>query len=221
MQIDMNKMERAKNGDAKALSILMRQHAPLVQSLAKRFEQVQDAFQAGCIGLIKAIRGYSAEKGFAFSTYAVPVILGEMRKVRNKRFGWRTERKIRAINLFRNKTMNEKGRDATILEIAEETGMDAAEIALLMEESKQVLYYDDASMNPAVMADPKSERWMQQLFVRDILERMPGTYSYILKHRFMLCESQRELSGKMRMHQSSLSRTEKKARLMFITAWQE
>lgn len=217
----MNRMERAQNGDAKALALLIRQHAPLVQALARRFEQIQDAFQAGCIGLVKAIRGYKEEMGFAFSTYAVPLILGEMRSSREKRFGWRTEQKLRQINNYREQIMKEKSRDATADEIAEKTGWKRAEIAFLLEMNKQVLHFDDASVPASEVKDPAGEQWMEKFFIRDILERMPEEYSYILRHRFICCESQQHLSARMHIHQSTLSRNEKKARLMFITAWQD
>ena len=217
----MNKMERAQNGDPKALALLMRQHAPLVQALAKRFEQIQDAFQAGCVGLVKAIRGYKEEMGYAFSTYAVPLILGEMRKTREKKYGWRTEQKLRQINMIREQIIQEKGRDAAAAEIAEKTGWKMAEIAFLLEMNKQVLYYDDESRGLYEVKDPAGERWMERFFIRDILERMPEEYSYILKHRFILSESQQRLSARMHVNQSTLSRNEKKARLMFISAWQD
>ncbi len=217
----MNRMERAQNGDAKALALLMRQHAPLVQALAKRFEQIQDAFQAGCMGLVKAIRGYREETGFAFSTYAVPLILGEMKKTREKKFGWRTDQKLRKINIFREQIMKEKGRDATADEMAEKTGWKAAEIAFLLEMNKQVLYYDDERASVCEVKDPAGESWMERFFIRDILERMPEEYSYILRHRFILSESQQHVSARMHVHQSTLSRNEKKARLMFISAWQD
>lgn len=217
----MNRMERAQNGDAKALALLVRQHAPLVQALAKRFEQMQDAFQAGCVGLVKAIRGYREEKGYAFSTYAVPLILGEMRKIQEKKFGWRTKEKLRRINTLREQIMREKGRDATAAEIADKTGWKAAEIAFLLEMNRQVLYYDDESLPVCEVKDPAGESWMERFFIRDILERMPEEYSYILRHRFILSESQQCLSARMHIHQSTLSRNERKARLMFISAWQE
>lgn len=217
----MNRMERAQNGDAKALALLMRQHAPLVQALARRFEQIQDAFQAGCVGLVKAIRGYKEEMGYAFSTYAVPMILGEMRKTRDKKAGWRTEQKLRQINIFREQVMQQKGRDATAAEIEEKTGWKRAEIALLLETNRRVIYYDDENYGVFEVKDPAGESWMERFFIRDILERMPEEYSYILKHRFILSESQQHLSARMHVHQSTLSRNEKKARLMFISAWQD
>lgn len=217
----MNKMQRAQKGDAKALAQLMRQHAPLVYALARRFEQAQDAFQEGCIGLLKAIRGFREEKGFAFSTYAVPLILGEMKKTRNHRFGWRTEQKMQIINRYRDRMMQEKGRDAYADEIKEMTGWSKADIALLLEGNKQFLYYDDEQNVSISLPDPAGENWLQRFLIRDILERMPQEYSYVLKRRYIFCESQQSLSARLKIHQSSVCRTEKKARLMFMSAWQE
>lgn len=218
---DMNDILKAKQGDTHALASLFRRHAALVQKLAVRFAEREDAFQAGCMGLVKAIRGYRAEMGFAFSTYAVPVILGEMRCVRNEQYGWRTEMQIRRMNRYREQMMKEKGRDATASELEKLLCMDRADITLLMEVSKGVLYFEEEHFPAQAIADPGSEAWLQRFFIRDILQRMPMEYSYILRRRYVFHESQLTLSERLNMHQSSISRTEKKARLMFQSAWLE
>ena len=215
----MDELEKAKAGNEKALSRLLRRHAPLVQMLAKRFVDIQDAFQAGCVGLIKAIRGFDEGKGYAFSTYAVPVILGEMRKTRDRRFGWRTEKQLRRAMGFRDEMLKQYGREPTIREMAEKAGVKPAEMALLMEVSSPVCYDTDGSLFLTI-PDPASETYQLRFFIRDILDRMPGEYSYILRHRYVLQESQKQLAQKMQVNQSSISRTERKARLMFISAWQ-
>ena len=215
----MDELEKAKAGNEKALSRLLRRHAPLVQMLAKRFADVQDAFQAGCVGLIKAIRGFDEGKGYAFSTYAVPVILGEMRKTRDRRFGWRTEKQLHRAMGFRDEMLKQYGREPTIREMAEKAGVKPAEMALLMEVSSPVCYDTDGSLFSTI-PDPASETYQLRFFIRDILDRMPGEYSYVLRHRYVLQESQKQLAQKMQVNQSSISRTERKARLMFISAWQ-
>ena len=215
----MDELEKAKAGNEKALSRLLRRHAPLVQMLAKRFVDIQDAFQAGCVGLIKAIRGFDEGKGYAFSTYAVPVVLGEMRKTRDRRFGWRTEKQLRRAMGFRDEMLKQYGREPTIREMAEKAGLKPAEMALMMEVSKPVCYDTDGSLFSAI-PDPASETYQLRFFIRDILDRMPDEYSYILRHRYVLQESQRQLAQRMQVNQSSISRTERKARLMFISAWQ-
>lgn len=214
----MERYVKAQRGDAKALTDLFRFHAPLVQSLAKRFEDVQDAFQAGCIGLVKAIRNYDIERGCAFSTYAVPLILGEMRHGREKRFSWRQQKKLNEAQRLRDDMMKREGREPTIREMADKAGIQPADMALLLEGNKKMLYTDATEVFS--LPDPWAERWMECFFIRDILERMPQTESYILTRRFMYSESQVSLSFRMHTTQSTLSRREKKARLMFISAWQ-
>ena len=133
----MDDLEKAKAGNEKALSRLLRRHAPLVQMLAKRFADVQDAFQAGCVGLIKAIRGFDEGKGYAFSTYAVPLISGEIKRFLRddgmvkvsrslKENGWKINRVI-------EQKKRESGNDVTIQELAEETGLSKEEIVMAME----------------------------------------------------------------------------------------
>ncbi len=215
----MEDIRKARAGNEKALARLMRRHAPLVQMLAKRFEEMQDAFQAGCVGLMKAIRGFDEEKGCAFSTYAVPVILGEMKKTREKHFGWRREKQLLSANRYRDEMLREYGREPTVSEMAEKAGIKPAEMALLLECAKPVCYDEDGKMLSA-LPDPVWDSWQTRFFIRDILDRMPGEYSYVLKRRYVYHESQASLAGKMHVHQSWISRTEKKARLMFISAWQ-
>lgn len=215
----MEWIEKAQRGDALAIAYLFRQHAPLVQALAKRFEETQEAFQAGCIGLMKAIRCFDAGRGFAFSTYAVPLILGEMKKTREKKISWRQQKKLSAANRLRDNIMKTYGREPTIEEMATAAGIPTAEMALLLESSKPIEYLDAIEGHERI-ADPFSERWLDRFFIQDILERMPKEYSYILRRRYIHCESQTALSLRLHVHQSALSRTEKKARLMFISAWQ-
>lgn len=215
----MEAYKKAQAGDAAALAMLMRKHASLVQALSSRFEQRQDAFQAGCIGLMKAIRGFDEKLGYAFSTYAVPLILGEMRRTRPRQFNWRQQKKLNAANRFRDEQIKKYGREPAISEMAKRAGMEQAELALLLESSKCV-YLSDGQETLLSFPDPESDRWLQRFFIRDILERMPTEYSYILKRRYMANESQLALSARLNVRQSTLSRTEKKARLMFISAWQ-
>lgn len=215
----MDDLARAKAGNEKALARLLRRHAPLVQMLAKRFEEVQDAFQAGCVGLIKAIRNFEEERGYAFSTYAVPVILGEMRRTRERKFGWRREKQLRCALSFRDEMIKQYGQEPTVGQMAQRAGVKPAEMAFLLEAAKPVCYDTDGSLFSA-LADPASETYQLKLFVRDILDRMPQKYSFILRHRYVFMESQQFLAQKMRTNQSSISRAEKKARLMFISAWQ-
>ena len=214
----MDEFLLAQKGNEKALARLVRKHAPLVQALAKRFEQTQDAFQAGCIGLLQAIRGYKPGLGFAFSSYAVPKILGEMRRTRETNFSWRQEKRLLAAQRFRNEMMLQLGREPTVTEMAEKVGVNACEMAMLLERRRTV-YYDDENRH-LPLADPESEKWQERFFIRDILARMPGEYSFLLRQRYICRESQASLAEKMSMNQSSISRAEKKARLMFISAWQ-
>lgn len=215
----MEDIRKAQAGNEHAMGRLMRRHARLVQALAMRFEQKQDAFQSGCVGLMKAIRGFDVSRNCAFSTYAVPLILGEMRHTREKRLNWRQEKKLYAANRMRDEMIRQYGREPTVRELSEKTGIACAELALLLECTRPVQLEGEGDVF-AMIPDPKGEGWLQRFFIRDILERMPAEYSYILRHRFMLDESQVQIACRLHTNQSAVSRTEKKARLMFISAWQ-
>lgn len=206
----------AQAGDATALSALMRRHSPLVQSLCGRFMDCrEDAFQWGCIGLLRAIRGFDPRKGFRFSTYAVPVILGEMRRARDRSAGWREAKKLRALRAY----LSARGEATTDAEaVSRALGMERAEVALLLEKLQPPAEDTDGNLWSRI-PDPKGEQWMTRLLIRDILARMEQSETWLLCQRFIRCLSQKEVGCLLGVDASRVSRREKNARLHFIQAW--
>ncbi len=216
----MSLFAQAQAGAPDALAALTRQHLPLVQALARRFPDSEDAFQQGCIGLIKAIRGYREDAGFQFSTYAVPCILGEMRRAQNASLGWRARASLKKILAFQEMEMKVNGRSPGIQEISAHTGVAPEEIALLLEQGKGPVYDETGSLF-SMLPDPGGDRWLLDLCIRDILSRMPEEESWLLRQRFLCGKSQLELAQALSTTQSRISRYEKKARLHFQNAWNE
>lgn len=216
----MSEYALARAGNADALAALIRRHAPLVQSLAVRFQEREDAFQWGCTGLLRAIRGFREETGYQFSTYAVPIILGEMRKSVPVRFGWRTRKKLKDAREYREKTLLKNGREPTVSEMARAIGMEEAELALLLERDKAPAAETEDSTLCGI-ADPRGESWLMRFLLFDILDRLPGMEGWLLRQRFDLGRTQKEIGCLLHTDQSSISRTERKARNHFRSAWLE
>lgn len=207
----------AQAGNPDALSKLVRQHIPLVQALARRFSYCEDAFQQGCMGLVKAIRGFREELGRQFSTYAVPWILGEMRRAVSHALGWRARASLKKALDFQQR-MQQMGKEATIGQMAAAAEVEREELILLMERSQSVVP-DETGTLLASLPDPRSDQWFLRLCIRDILDRMPREESWLLCQRFVMGRSQMDLASHLSTTQSGISRKEKQARLRFQRAW--
>ncbi len=214
----MGLYEQARQGDPDALADLVRRHMPLVQALSGRFLSREDAFQQGCLGLVKAIRGFREEAGFAFSTYAVPVILGDMRRSQEKRFGWRTQAALNRVRAYQADCLRRTGQAPSVSDAARHAGMEPAELMLLLERD-QPAQYDETGALLASLPDPDGEGWLIRFFIRDILDRLPREETDLLRQRFILGCSQTGLAHRLGVPQYLLSRREKRARLHFRQEW--
>lgn len=209
----------AQAGNVDVLSSLVRQHMPLVQALARRFSFCEDAFQQGCMGLVAAIRHYREEMGRQFSTYAVPWILGEMRRAYSHTLGWRARASLKKAMEYQHR-LQQQGKTATIGEMAAAASIEKEELILLMERSQPLMYDESGILLPS-LPDPRGDSWLTRLCIRDILQRMPREESWLLSQRFLKGKSQTELAAFLQTTQSRISRCEKLARLHFRQAWAE
>ncbi len=210
----------AQAGDPEALSALVRRHIPLVQSLCRRFPRSEDAFQQGCMGLVKAIRNYREETGFQFSTYAVPVILGEMRQAYTRELGWRSRAALNRAKAYQERQARLTGQAPAIGEIAAHAGIPPEELALLIEQDKGPLY-DETGAFFSSLPDPLGENWLLRFCILDVLSRLPKEESWLIRQRYVAGRSQTELADALSVSQSRISRREKAAREHFAQAWNE
>ena len=208
----------AQQGDPEALSALVRQHIPLVQALCRRFSGSEDAFQQGCMGLVKAIRKYREDSGCQFSTYAVPVILGEMRRAYSHTLGWRSRAALNRAKAYQERTLRLTGQDPPIMEIAANAGVSPEELALLIERDKGPVYDEQGTLFPS-LPDPMGENWLLRFCILDVLSRMPKDESWLIRQRYVAGKSQTELARALSVSQTSISRQERNAREHFAQAW--
>ena len=216
----MNVFAQAQAGDPDALALLVRRHLPLVRALSGRFSSREDAFQQGCLGLLYAIRHFQEEKGFSFSTYAVPQILGSMRRSVFHVLGWRSRAALNKARAYQEQCIRQTGRQPGIRETAAHAGIPPEELAWLLETDRGPVY-DETGDFLVSLPDPRGDAWLLRFCVRDILERMPRQESYLLRQRYYAGRSQTDLARELRLSPSRVSRREARARRDFRLRWLE
>ena len=201
----------------------------LVLSVIKRFsasaEQADDLFQIGCIGLMKAIDNFDLSLGVQFSTYAVPMIVGEIRRYLRDNNSIRVSRSLRDTAYkaiyARENYVKTNLKEPTIMEIAKETGISKEEIVYALDaiQSPMSLYepvYTEGGDTLYVMdqiSDKKNreENWVQDLALQDAISRLNPREKYIIRLRFFEGRTQMEVASEIGISQAQVSRLEKSA----------
>ena len=222
-------LKRSHAGDKEARDRLVMENAGLVWSIVRRFigrgPEPDDLFQIGCIGLIKAIDNFDLSQNVKFSTYAVPMILGEVRRYLRDNNSIRVSRSLRdtAYKALSAREMLTKRnlREPTIMEIADEVGISKEEITYAMDaiQSPVSLYepvYTDGGDPLCVMdqiSDKKNreENWVEQLSLSEAMKRLPVRERRIIDMRFFEGKTQTEVAGEVGISQAQVSRLEKNA----------
>lgn len=220
---------RIKAGDEDAKEEYIKGNLRLVLSVIKRFsnsnENPDDLFQIGCIGLIKAINNFNTELNVKFSTYAVPMIIGEIRRYMRDNNSIRVSRSLRdtAYKAIYAKEgyMKTHLKEPTIQEIASEIGISKEEIvqaldAIQMPMSLHEPIYNDGGDTLYVMdqiSDKKNkeENWIEELSLAEAMGRLGERERKIIQMRFFEGKTQMEIAGEIHISQAQVSRLEKNA----------
>ena len=220
---------RIKKGDEEARELYIKGNLRLVLSVIKRFsnsnENMDDLFQIGCIGLIKAIDNFDTTLNVKFSTYAVPMIIGEIRRYLRDNNSIRVSRSLRDIAyraIYAKETyMKTHLREPTIAESASEIGI----------EKEIIVYAMDAIQNPVSLFEPvyteggdtlyvmdqisdkknKEETWVENLSLREAINRLNKRERHIIDLRFYEGKTQMEVAQEIGISQAQVSRLEKNA----------
>lgn len=221
--------ERIKAGDKKAKEEYIKGNLRLVLSVIKRFgnsnENPDDLFQIGCVGLIKAIDNFNTELDVKFSTYAVPMIIGEIRRYMRDNNSIRVSRSLRdtAYKAIYAKEayLKQNLREPTIQEIAEEIGISKEDIVFALDAIQapmslnEPVYNDngDALYVMDQISDKKSkeEKWIEDLALQAAMERLGERERYIINLRFFQGKTQIEVAQEIAISQAQVSRLEKHA----------
>ena len=221
--------EKIRSGDQEAREKYIKGNLRLVLSVIKRFsgsnENPDDLFQIGCIGLIKAIDNFDTELNVKFSTYAVPMIIGEIRRYLRDNNSIRVSRSLRdtaykAIYAKEN-YVKKNQKEPTIAEIASEIGIPKEEIVYALDaiQSPMSLYepvYTEGGDTLYVMdqiSDKKNreENWVQDLALKEAISRLGERERHIIELRFFEGKTQMEVASEIGISQAQVSRLERHA----------
>ena len=221
-------LERVRDGDETAESELLEQNMGLVRTVAKRFcdrgTEYEDLVQIGSIGMLKAIRSFSLERGTAFSTYAVPLIVGEIRRHLRDDGPIKVSRiyKRQGVALLheKNRIMTEEGRDAGIAELAASCGMSVEDAAVSLDAVSPVaslsdfVYGEDSVTYEGVLADEESENEMERICDRislaQSIQKLPPLWRRLILLRYYRNMTQQQTAEILGLTQVKVSREEKK-----------
>ena len=221
--------QKIKKGDSEAREQYIKGNLRLVLSVIKRFqnsnENPDDLFQIGCVGLMKAVDHFDPSRLVKFSTYAVPMIIGEVRRFLRDNNSIRVSRSLRDIAYktvsAREALTRELDREPTLDEIAERTSINREEIIQSLDaiQSPLSLYepvYSDGGDTLYVMdqiSDKKNkeDNWVQEIALCEALKKLPKREQRIIKMRFYEGKTQMEIAQEIHISQAQVSRLEKSA----------
>ena len=222
-------LTRARAGDAAARQAMIEGNLRLVLSVVQRFaqrgENLDDLFQVGCIGLIKAIDNFDPAQPVRFSTYGVPMIVGEIRRYLRDNSAIRVSRSMRdtayRVLQAREQLMSQNQREPTVEQIAAQLGIPREEVVMAMDAivDPVSLYepvYSDAGDNVCVMdqvrdSNNSDEHWLEQISLKDAIARLDKRQRNILALRFCQGKTQMEVASEIGISQAQVSRLEKGA----------
>ena len=221
--------QKIKKGDSEAREQYIKGNLRLVLSVIKRFqnsnENADDLFQIGCIGLMKAVDNFDDTLNVKFSTYAVPMIIGEIRRYLRDNSSIRVSRSMRdtayRVLQAREKLQREQQREPTVEQIARELGIRREEVVFAMDAvcdpvSPFEPIYSDGGDAVCVMdqvRDTKNtdEDWLEQIALKEAMARLSERERQILALRYSDGKTQMEVSSEIGISQAQVSRLEKNA----------
>ena len=230
-------LNKIKNGDMEAREKFINGNLRLVLSVVQRFsgrnESADDLFQIGCIGLIKAIDNFDPSLNVQFSTYGVPMIIGEIRRYLRDNNIVRVSRSIRDLAYktmqVKEKLTKETGKEPTIEEMAKELDVEPEEIAFSLDAiqdpvSLQEPVYNDGADSIYVMDQVKDskntdELWAENITILEAMEKLNDKEKLIVNKRFFDGRTQMEVAQEIGISQAQVSRLEKSAIERIKRSW--
>ena len=227
---EKNKLfKRIKSGDKAAREEFVNGNLRLVLSVIQKFsnrgENADDLFQVGCIGLMKSIDNFDLSQNVKFSTYAVPMIIGEIRRYLRDNNSIRVSRSLRdtaykALSA-RERLMAKNENEPTVEEIAKELGMDKEDVVFALDAIQEPVslfepVYNDGTDAIFVMdqlSDEKNidENWLEEISLKEAMKKLGEREKHILNLRFYKGRTQMEVANELGISQAQVSRLEKNA----------
>ena len=225
----MELLRRTKDGDQEARRLLIEGNLRLVLSVIQKFasrgENADDLFQVGCVGLIKAIDNFDINQPVRFSTYGVPMIIGEIRRYLRDNSAIRVSRSMRdtayKVLQIRERFLSENQREPTVEQIAKELDISREEVVCAMDAIVDPVslfepVYADSGDTVCVMDQVRDtrntdEHWIDHIAMKEAVRRLSDREKRILSLRFYEGKTQMEVSAEVGISQAQVSRLEKGA----------
>ncbi len=221
-------MLKLKAGDSEARERFIQGNLRLVLSIVQRFKECRDnsddLFQVGCVGLLKAIENFDTSVGVMFSTYAVPMIIGEIKRFMRDSTSIKVSRNLRDVAykaLDAREKLVRDGKEGAIFEISEELAIPERDIVEALDAvSEPISIYssvcgegEDALdlLEQLYDKDENEERWTEHFSLKESLEKISERERNILNMRYFLGKTQTEISESVGISQAQVSRLEKSA----------
>ena len=217
-------LEAAREGDNDACARLLEENAGLIWSVVRRYfgrgVDPEDLYQLGCLGFVKAVRGFDPAFGCQFSTYAVPKIAGEIRRFLRDDGTVKVSRGLRerggSIRQARDRLQNDLGREPTLSELAEETGLEAEEIAAAETAnapvaSLQMDLGEGLTLEQLVGDEGMEEGVLEKLALREAVKSLPDREGQVVALRYFRGLTQDKTARILGVSQVQVSRIERKA----------
>lgn len=220
-------IERAKNGDQEALQTLTIENSPLIKSIIKRYIgkgiEYDDLFQLGSMGFIKAVKNFDTSFNVKFSTYVVPMIIGEIKRFMRDDGTIKVSRSIKStnvqINRYIDNYMKENGDKPSIEQIAKHFEMDSQEIVFVMDSARMPisLYtpFEDGENKSLLLIDRyaqdnSGEEMFENIALKDALKNLEERDKMIILMRYFRDKTQSEIAKELNISQVQVSRLEMK-----------
>ena len=217
-------IQLAQKGDDEAKTALLQHNLPLIKSIVKRYQNKQieydDLMELGTLGFIKALNNFQTQFGVRFSTYAVPMIAGEIKRFIRDNGAIKVSRSIKAQNQKINKYIDEylqkNQKEPTISEIAQYMKIDEQEVVFIMDSSKYpVSIYAESDEDGLTLADKlcskdNTDDYIEKLVLRDLIEKLDERDKKIIILRYFRDKTQSEIAKELGVSQVQISRLESK-----------
>lgn len=215
----------AKEGDLSAKEILIQNNVSLVKCIVKRYlgkgVDYDDLFQIGCMGFLKAINGFDERFGVKFSTYAVPMIAGEIKRFMRDDGSVKVSRTMKQtakeMNLFVQEYAQKNGKQPTVSEIATAFGLDEAETVFVMGSSKMPLSLQSGTdrkdgkereLIETLSTDDSQDEWLDKMLLKGAIEALSERDKKIIVLRYFRDMTQSEVAERIGVSQVQVSRIE-------------
>lgn len=214
-------IKRAQSGDDGAKEELVKENIPLVKSVVKRFKgrgEYDDLMQLGAIGFIKAIQNFDETYGVRFSTYAVPMICGEIKRFLRDDGAVKVSRWAKTlaqkINVFIDEKLKSGEKEPTVDEIAQNFGVEAEQVVFAMDTGHYLLSLsstvgdDDVTLEDKIVGDRSPDEDLDKIMLKDFIEDLPEREKKVIILRYFRDKTQSEIAAELGVSQVQVSRIE-------------